>query len=66
VAKVSEDLTAQGYRAGDVMKVVAQLAGGGGGGSASFARGGGRTAQLDEAFAGLQRHLEERAEKDAR
>ncbi len=59
--KVSDNLIPQGYHAGDIMAATAPLAGGGGGGGASFARGGGKASKIDEAFAGLRRHLEEQA-----
>jgi len=60
IIKLGKDAVNQGYHAGDLMQIVAPLAGGGGGGGASFARGGGKASQIDEAFASLRRHLEER------
>ena len=60
IIKLGKDAVNQGYHAGDLMQIVAPLAGGGGGGGPSFARGGGKASQIDEAFAGLRRHLEER------
>jgi len=59
IIKLGKDAVNQGLNAGDLMQVVAPLAGGGGGGGASFARGGGKASKIDEAFEGLHRHLEE-------
>ncbi len=59
IIKLGKDAANQGYHAGDLMQIVAPLAGGGGGGGPSFARGGGKASKIDEAFAGLRRHLEE-------
>ncbi len=64
IIKLGKVAVNQGYHAGDLIKVVAPLAGGGGGGGPSFARGGGKASQLDEAFAGLRRHLEELASQE--
>jgi len=67
ITKLGEDAIKQGLQAGNIMRQTAQLAGGGGGGGASFARGGGRASQIDEAFAGLRCLLEEQlAGEDSR
>ena len=44
VVSVSDDLVKQGYRAGDVMRQIAAIAGGGGGGRPGLATGGGKDA----------------------
>ncbi|MCK4323180.1 MAG: alanine--tRNA ligase, partial [Armatimonadetes bacterium] len=59
IIKLGKDAVNQGVNAGDLMQILAPLAGGGGGGGPSFARGGGKASQIDEAFEGLHRHLEE-------
>jgi len=59
IIKLGKDAVNQGVNAGDLMQILAPLAGGGGGGGASFARGGGKASKIDEAFAGLRRFLEE-------
>ncbi len=59
IIKLGNDAVNQGLNAGDLMQVVASLAGGGGGGGPSFARGGGNASKIDEAFAGLRHFLEE-------
>ncbi len=44
VSKVTSDLTAQGFHAGNTLREVAKIAGGGGGGKPEFAQAGGRDA----------------------
>ena len=52
MAVVTPDLVAKGYRAGDVVKAVAAVAGGSGGGRPEMAQAGGKDAsKLDEALA---------------
>ena len=52
VAVVTPDLVAKGYRAGDVVKAVAAVAGGSGGGRPEMAQAGGKDpSKLDEALA---------------
>ncbi len=49
--KVTADLTAQGYHAGNLIREIAKMTGGGGGGRADFAQAGGRDAsKLAEAL----------------
>ena len=51
VAMVTKDLTGQGIRAGDIVKVAATITGGGGGGRPDMAQAGGKDpAKLDEAL----------------
>jgi len=51
VGKVTEDLVARGFHAGNLLREVAKVAGGGGGGKAEFAQAGGRDAsKVDEAL----------------
>ncbi len=59
IIKLGKDAVNQGVNAGDLMQIVAPLAGGGGGGGAVFGRGGGKASKIDEAFEGLRRFLEE-------
>ncbi len=59
IIKLGKDAVNQGLNAGNLMAQTAKIAGGGGGGGANFARGGGKSAQIDEAFAGLHRLLKE-------
>ncbi|MDE2208068.1 MAG: hypothetical protein KGK12_15670, partial [Armatimonadetes bacterium] len=40
--KVSRDLVARGFHAGNLIREIAQIAGGGGGGRPDFARAGGK------------------------
>ena len=40
--KVSKDLVARGFKAGDIVKEAARVAGGGGGGRPDFAQAGGK------------------------
>jgi alanyl-tRNA synthetase len=52
VAAVSEPLVARGVKAGDIVKLAAQVTGGGGGGRPTMAQAGGRDpGKLDEALA---------------
>ena len=49
--KVTQNLTAQGYHAGNLIREIAKMTGGGGGGRADFAQAGGRDAsKLAEAL----------------
>ncbi len=51
VAMISQDLIAQGYHAGELIKQIAQVTGGSGGGKAHFAQAGGKDKEkLDEAL----------------
>ncbi len=51
VVNVSSDLVEKGYKAGEIIKKVAEVAGGSGGGRANIAQGGGKDAtKLDEAL----------------
>ncbi len=51
VAKVTADLAARGFHAGDLVREVAQVTGGSGGGKPEFARAGGKDAStVDEAL----------------
>ncbi len=53
-AKVTPDLTAQGYHAGNLIREIAKMTGGGGGGRPDFAQAGGRDAsKLPEALAAV-------------
>jgi alanyl-tRNA synthetase len=48
---ITSDLVQQGYHAGNLVKVLADIVGGGGGGRANMAQAGGRDAsKLDEAL----------------
>jgi alanyl-tRNA synthetase len=59
VAAVSPSLVERGVRAGDVVKVAAQVTGGGGGGRDTMARAGGRDPEkLPEALAAAQGAIE--------
>ncbi|MHB9037580.1 MAG: alanine--tRNA ligase [Armatimonadota bacterium] len=52
VGKVTSDLIARGFHAGNTMREVAKIAGGGGGGKPEFAQAGGKDAsKVDEALA---------------
>jgi alanyl-tRNA synthetase len=52
VCKVTQDLTARGFHAGNLIREVAKIAGGGGGGKADFAQAGGKDpSKIDEALA---------------
>jgi alanyl-tRNA synthetase len=58
VAKVTNDLVAQGAHAGKLVREIATACGGGGGGKPTFAQAGGRdAAKLDEALALAERIL---------
>ena len=51
VSKVTPDLVARGFHAGNLIREVAKVAGGGGGGKAEFAQAGGKDAsKVDEAL----------------
>ncbi|HKL13601.1 MAG TPA: DHHA1 domain-containing protein, partial [Halanaerobiales bacterium] len=51
VAKITQDLVKQGYKAGDIIGQVAQVAGGGGGGRPDMAQAGGsKVDKIDEAL----------------
>ncbi|MBE0430366.1 MAG: alanine--tRNA ligase [Dehalococcoidia bacterium] len=51
LAVVTQDLTARGFHAGDIINQVARVAGGGGGGKAGMAQAGGKdAARVDEAL----------------
>jgi alanyl-tRNA synthetase len=51
---VSQDLVAQGYHAGNIIRQVASMTGGGGGGKPGVAQGGGKDiSKLDEAIAAV-------------
>jgi len=51
---VSQDLTAKGYHAGNIIRQVAAITGGGGGGKPRLAQGGGKdVSKLDEAIAAV-------------
>jgi len=51
LAMVTPDLVARGFRADDIIKKVAKVAGGSGGGKAEMAQAGGKdAARLDEAL----------------
>ena len=61
VASVAPALVSRGVRAGDVVRLAAQVTGGGGGGRDTMAQAGGRDpAKLDEAL-GVAREAIERA-----
>jgi alanyl-tRNA synthetase len=52
VGKVTKDLVAKGYHAGNTLREVAKVTGGGGGGKADFAQAGGKDAsKVEEALA---------------
>jgi alanyl-tRNA synthetase len=54
VVTVSQDLTAQGYHAGNIIRQAAAITGGGGGGKSGLAQGGGKdVSKLDEAIAAV-------------
>jgi len=64
VVNVSPDLVKRGYKAGDIVKKVAEAAGGSGGGKANIAQGGGKHKdKVDEAFIRKQvaKYIEERS-----
>ena len=62
VANVSSDLVAQGYKAGEIVKRVAEVAGGSGGGKATIAQGGGKNKnKLDEALKQVAKYVKERS-----
>jgi alanyl-tRNA synthetase len=59
VAAVSQPLVALGVKAGDIVRVAAQVAGGGGGGKDTMAQAGGRDPEkLDEALAAARAAVE--------
>ncbi|MFC1953191.1 alanine--tRNA ligase [Chloroflexota bacterium] len=61
VATVSPDLVKQGYKAGEIVKKVAGVAGGSGGGKPSIAQGGGKDIKkIDEALREVKKYIEER------
>ena len=54
VVTVSQDLTAKGFHAGNIIRQTAAITGGGGGGKPNLAQGGGKDAsKLDEAIAAV-------------
>jgi alanyl-tRNA synthetase len=54
VVTVTQDLTARGYHAGNIIRQVAAITGGGGGGKPGLAQGGGKdVSRLDEAIAAV-------------
>jgi alanyl-tRNA synthetase len=54
VVTVSQDLTGQGYHAGNIIRQTAAATGGGGGGRPGLAQGGGKdVSRLDEAIAAV-------------
>jgi alanyl-tRNA synthetase len=59
VASVAPSLVQRGLRAGELVKVAAQVVGGGGGGRDTMAQAGGRDPEkLDEALAAARAHIE--------
>jgi alanyl-tRNA synthetase len=59
VASVAPSLVERGLRAGELVKVAAQVVGGGGGGRDTMAQAGGRDPEkLDEALAAARAHIE--------
>jgi len=61
VAAVTPSLVERGVKAGEIVKVAAQVAGGGGGGRDTMAQAGGKDpAKLDEALAAARTAIEER------
>jgi alanyl-tRNA synthetase len=59
IASVAPSLVERGLRAGDLVKVAAQIVGGGGGGRDTMAQAGGRDPEkLDEALAAARAHIE--------
>jgi alanyl-tRNA synthetase len=64
LAVVTPDLVKQGYHAGNLVKVLAQVVGGGGGGRPDMAQAGGRDAgKLDEALRSVPALLAEQGKK---
>ncbi|MFC2020572.1 alanine--tRNA ligase [Chloroflexota bacterium] len=60
VVNVSPDLVKQGYKAGEIMKKVAGVAGGSGGGKPTIAQGGGKDKKkLNEALGQVEKIIEE-------
>ena len=61
MVNVSADLVKLGYRAGDIIKRVAELTGGSGGGRPNIAQGGGKDKnKLDEALKEAARYVSEK------
>jgi len=61
VANLSTDLVKKGYKAGEIVKKVAGVAGGSGGGKPSIAQGGGKDInKIDEALGEVKKYVEER------
>jgi alanyl-tRNA synthetase len=61
VAAVTPALVARGVKAGEIVKVAAQVAGGGGGGRDTMAQAGGKDPEkLGEALAAARSAIEER------
>jgi alanyl-tRNA synthetase len=55
LSAVTEDLVKKGYKAGDIIKRIAGIAGGGGGGKAALAQGGGKDIKkLEEALKAVE------------
>ncbi|MBA7696987.1 Alanine--tRNA ligase [subsurface metagenome] len=61
VVNVSPDLVKRGYKAGEIVKKVAEVAGGSGGGKATIAQGGGKDkVKLNEALKQVEKYIEEK------
>ena len=59
VASVAPSLVERGVKAGELVKVAAQVVGGGGGGRDTMAQAGGRDPEkLDDALAAARAHIE--------
>jgi len=62
VATVSPDLVKQGYKAGEIVKKVAEVAGGSGGGKATIAQGGGKYKdKLEDALKEAEKYIREKS-----
>jgi len=60
VANVSSGLVKRDYKAGEIIKKVARVAGGSGGGKPTIAQGGGKdTKKIDEALGEVKKYIEE-------